>query len=151
MKAKGFSIVELLVVILIFSILASVSIPHITRYYRAYKYNEQVLQVESTLKWAKLIAMERGINTIICVDNDGIKVYNGGLNRTLNCEGQLIRTILRENFVTIQGIGTPVGFDPRGLAIGNGTIRVSRNDGVNACVQYRVRDMSGYIQREACQ
>ncbi|MEM4675800.1 MAG: prepilin-type N-terminal cleavage/methylation domain-containing protein [Nitrososphaerota archaeon] len=158
MRTKGFTLIELLVALMIIAILAGVAIPYITRYYRAYRYNEYVLQVESTLKWARLIAMERGINTLVCLQGQNLSIVNRGQARDLNCTGQVIRSVLvdagDQGFVNIQANNFPVGFDPRGLAFtngGEGTITVRRTDGVNTCTQYVVRNMSAYVERRACQ
>ena len=144
----GFSLIELLIVISIIAILAMVAIPNIMEYYRGYKYQQYVLEVESTLKWARMVAMERSINTAICFENNGLVV------RDTTCQGNpALRSVSIEerdlSFVQISLNGN-TGFDPRGFALGTANIEVRRTDN-NRCVRYTITRFSSLIQRGVCQ
>ncbi len=147
---RGLTLLEVLIVILIISILASIAIPAFGRYYRVYKYNEYVLQVESTLKWARLIAMERGINVGICVQNNTLTLHNMGTRRSGICFGDVIRRIeIRDNFVSLSASGGGSAFDPRGFAIFSSTIRIVRND-TQECACYTLQPLRGFVRRGVC-
>ncbi|MEM4675799.1 MAG: prepilin-type N-terminal cleavage/methylation domain-containing protein [Nitrososphaerota archaeon] len=147
--SRGLTLLEVLIVVLLISILAGVAIPYITRYYRAYRYNEYVLQVESILKWARLIAMERGINVGICVQNNTLTLHNMGTRRSGICSGDVIRRVeVKDNFVSLSASGGGSAFDPRGLAIFSSTIRVQGVDGQCAC--YTMQPLRGLVRRGVC-
>lgn len=149
MKPKGFTLIELLIVIGILTILISVAVPQIMKYYRIYKYNEYVSQVEYTLKWAKVEAMARGVNLGICVENNSITVYDIGSNRSGYCTGTPLRRVeSKDSFVQITGT-SGMGFDPRGLAIMGGNVQV-KNTNTGRCTKFIIQTLRGYIRREAC-
>ncbi|MEM4368313.1 MAG: GspH/FimT family pseudopilin [Candidatus Anstonellales archaeon] len=155
MKPKGFTLIELLIAIGILTILISVAVPQIMKYYRIYKYNEYVSQVEYTLKWAKVEAMARGVNLGICVENNSITVYDIGSNRSGYCSGKELRRVRvesRDSFVQITGT-SGIGFDPRGLAIMGGNVQVSiqvKDTSTGRCTKFVIQTLRGYIRRESC-
>jgi type IV fimbrial biogenesis protein FimT len=148
MRTKGFSLVELLIAMALIVILASVAIPQLQRFYRTYKYNEYVLEVESTIKWARLVAMERSTNVSVCVQGTSLTVYDNGTSRSLQCSGNVLRTVnITDSFVSIQG--SSFNFDPRGLGITAGNVQVKRTD-TGSCVKYTVQSLRGFILKEVC-
>ncbi|MCX8125445.1 MAG: prepilin-type N-terminal cleavage/methylation domain-containing protein, partial [Spirochaetes bacterium] len=123
---KGFSFVELMVVIALITILSAVAIPSITKFYRTYKYIEYTSSMENLVRWAKMTAIERSINVGLCVDttNKRLRVVNMGTNRTGICTGTDLNTLnIEHDFVSIAGSGS--AFDPRGFAIFTGDVCLS--------------------------
>ncbi|MCX7738181.1 MAG: GspH/FimT family pseudopilin [Hydrogenothermaceae bacterium] len=151
MKIKGFTLIEVLVVTAIVAILIKIAIPHIRSYYQMYKYNSYVGQVEYVLKWSRLEAMSRSKNMGICVENNGVSVYDMGYSRSGFCSGTLVRRVdvdSGDNFVQISGT-SGMGFDPRGLAIMGGNIQI-RNGIRNECVRFNIQTLRGSVRRENC-
>lgn len=120
---KGFSLVELMVVIALITILSAVAIPQINKFYRTYKYIEYTSSMENLVRWAKMTAMERSINVGLCVDttNKVLRIVDMGTNRTGICTGTDLNTLrIEHDFVSIGGSGS--AFDPRGFAIFTGNV-----------------------------
>lgn len=146
----GVSLVEILVVLALFVILAGIAIPQITKYYRTYKFNRYVSEVESTIKWARLVAMERGVEVHLSLEGAGseLRIYaRDSVMRAVSIN------LSDQAFVIFEGSGFPVGFDARGLVMFTGqasaTLKVKRTD-TNACVKFEFIRMSGYINKGPC-
>lgn len=115
---KGFSFIELMVVIALITIISAVAIPSITKFYRTYKYIEYTSSMENLVRWAKMTAIERSINVGLCVDttNKTLSIINMGINRTGTCTGTVLNTFrIEHDFVSIGGV--EAGFDPRGFSL----------------------------------
>ncbi len=131
MKSKGFNLVELLVVIAILAILLGVASPYLVKFYKTYKFWEVAGEVDYTVKWAKIYAMKQTTNVGLCVVNNELRVYDVGLNRGgPTCSGTLIRSV-RSEISSISIVGSGAMFDPRGLAIYNGSVCVSDGQSFN--------------------
>lgn len=144
-KNSGFTLTEVLIVISIAVIIAIIAIPNIRKYYSIYKSNEKVKEVESALKWARLVAMERTTNIGLCVENNQLKIIDMGTSRSGICTGSILRTIKGTQDIIISGSGS--AFDPRGLAIFSGSISV--NSSVN-CVRFTIQTLRGFIDKQPC-
>lgn len=153
-RKDGKSLVEILVGLALLTILGSVIIPEINRYYRAFKFQQRLFEIESTLKWARLVAIERGINVGICVTDsepNSLLIYDMEQRRSLICTGTLLKRVkIEEGFISLNASGGGSAFDPRGLAIFSTTITLKRTDG-NACVEYTLAPLRGFIWRKECQ
>lgn len=149
MKPKGFTLIEMLIAVAILSILIMVAVPNISKYYRIYKYNEYVSEVEYALKWTKVEAMARGTNLGICVENNGVTIYDIGPNRSGFCTGTPLRRVeSQDSFVQITGT-SGMGFDPRGLGIMGGNVQI-RDTNTGRCTKFTIQSLRGSIGRESC-
>lgn len=140
---SGFSLVELLVVIVLLAIVAALAFPGLIRYYRAYSFEAKGREIEQLIRWAKIYAMRNSINVGLCVEVDRLEIRDLGTNRGAGiCSGTPIRTVSSEGF---QISGSGVGFDPRGLAIFIGNICLSDNERYYmVCVSYAgIRNVRG--------
>ncbi len=128
LRNKGFSFVELMVVIALISILSAIAVPQINKMYKTYKYIEYTSSMENLVRWAKITAMERSINVGLCIaDNKTLRIVNMGTNRSNICTGSdLITLNIRDDFVFLHGSGA--AFDPRGFDIFNGNVCLTNGD-----------------------
>ncbi len=136
LNKKGFSLVELIIAAAIVSIMVSVAIPNLTKYYRDYIFNDYASQMEYLVKTAKIYAMERTTNVAVCRSGTNLlTLQNIGTSRsfTLACNASslctgtnpttpcIIKTMnITHSYVTLAGSGA--SFDPRGLAILPGNV-----------------------------
>lgn len=152
MKNKGFTLVELILVLAIAGIMLSIAIPNLIKYRKDYIFNDYASQIEYLVKYAKIYAMERSRNIGICVNNNlkTMAIFNIGPDRgastcpTTNtplCVNNnhtapciINRIEISENYISVDGsnYGSVVKIDPRGIAIypGNGG-NICITDGAN--------------------
>lgn len=125
---KGFTLLELLIVIGVIAIAVAIALPSVMAYYRIYKFNEYAYSMENLVRWSKLTAMERSISVGLCVDNTAktLTIVNMGVNRIAPCTGAALNTFrIEDDFVSLEGSNP--AFDPRGFAIFMGNVCVSKN------------------------
>jgi len=132
---KGFSLLEIIIVIALIVIVIAIAFPSFSAFYRTYKFNEYAYSMESLVKASKLTAMERSVNVGVCVDSAAktISIVNMDTSRSHICSGIVLNTLrIEDNFVSLSASGTLEGsegfsFDPRGFAIYTGHVCVSNS------------------------
>jgi general secretion pathway protein H len=71
-RTGGFSLVELLVVLVMLGLLAGVSAPAIGRYYDNLEYRKQVGEITAVLRYARLMAVTRGKPVQLALAEEGV-------------------------------------------------------------------------------
>jgi len=123
---KGFSLLELFIVIALIGVVAAIAAPSLSAYYKTYKFNDYAYSMENFIKASKLTAMERSINVGVCVHQDTktLNITNMNTERSGTCTAPVLNTLqIQDNFVSLSGNG--FAFDPRGFAIFTGNVCVS--------------------------
>lgn len=129
---NGYSIMEFLIVMAIIGILATISIPYLSKYFRFYKYENYASQLELLVRQAKILAMTKSINIGVCVEDEKtIKLIDKGTERGGGiCSGNQtkILKIKPEESSYIRFEGSGFSLDPRGFAILNGNVCVENSE-----------------------
>ncbi len=127
-KSKGFTLVELMFVILIFGLVMTMSMPSFGRFLQTWKLHGEVDRVAAILRTARSAAIMRNINAVFQFDeSQGTYFYFEDLNRDGSHDSGEYRSA---TFTLPPGIrfesqtlgGTVVTFGPKGNTIQNGTI-----------------------------
>lgn len=148
MKNKGFTLVELILVLAIAGIMLSIAIPNLIKYRKDYIFNDYASQIEYLVKYAKIYAMEHSTNIGICVSNSPkqLTIFNIGPDRgESTCQNTstfckdnnhtapciVNRITIPEDYISIIGSNnnSVVKIDSRGIAIHPGA-------GGNVCTSY---------------
>lgn len=128
-KNRGFSLLEILIVIAIIGIVAAIAVPSFMAYYKMHRFNENAFSMESLIKEGKLIAMERSINVGLCVDASAktFQVINMGQSQSNICQGDILRELeITDDFISLSGSGA--FFDARGFSWPHiGSVCISRD------------------------
>lgn len=135
----GFTLMEAVVVFIIISVLAAISIPEIIKYRKQYVFNSYGSQMDYLVKYGKIYAMQKTTNVGICVSGSVFSVRDIGTSRSAAaCGGTVLKTMeikTDDSYVTVAGSGA--SFDPRGLAINQGW----------SCVEYGNKHIKSCISR----
>jgi type IV fimbrial biogenesis protein FimT len=128
---KGFSVIELLVVVIIMGVLAGMGIPIYVNQMKDHALRQYGNNMEYLVRLGKITAMEQTKNVGICVNSaTELIIYNMGTDRgAAICSGTSITSMtIAANHATGYGIGltgSGAAIDPRGLAIWTGNVCVS--------------------------
>jgi Tfp pilus assembly protein FimT len=142
---KAFTLVEMLIVILMATLILAVAINSFPKQRKIYTYQQYISELETTVRMAKLKAVEKSVNISVCPVNNSIVVYNKGSDRSYPCDGNgnIIYTInIDSSIATVKGSG--FSFDPRGLGIMGGNICIQSADG-SMYYKISVQSLSGRI------
>ena len=131
LKKEGFSLLEMIIIIVIVGILAAIAIPSYYGMIKRHKLTQYASEMEYIVKSAKMLAMEKTSNTGLCVDSStNLILYDIGTSRGASiCSGTVIRSMTiplsdaSVNNITFSGSGA--SFDPRGLAIWTGYVCIT--------------------------
>lgn len=146
MNSKGFSLIELMVVIILISILSVAGVAMFTRQMKDHKLIQYAGNMEYLVKYAKMAAIERTTNVEICISNNILTIYNLGTTRpnAKVCAGTQMNGMSIDNadvsgsHITLSG--TSVSVDPRGFPI-------YPPDGGNVCVSNEGQYFKVYVQK----
>jgi len=156
-KKAGLSILEIMIALAILFILASITFPDFRKVYRTYKFNSYAYKLESLVRYAKIVAMEKTVHVSICVDTNAkiisLYIYNETTSRDPSCSGDLISQLkITDDWVSLTSSWgwskSGEMFDPRGLALFGGHICIS--DGTSY-FEIKTQSNRGAIRTEAGQ
>ncbi|MDI6801640.1 MAG: type II secretion system protein [Thermodesulfovibrionales bacterium] len=122
-KQRGFSVVEMVIVVSMITIVSVIALPTIIKFQRDYKFWDYSSQVEYLVKYAKIYAMEHTTNVGICVSNNQLTIRDLGPTRSANaCSGSdnaKKSMNISDHYISMTGSnnGSVVSIDPRGVAI----------------------------------
>ena len=127
-KSKGFSLVELMFVILIFGLVMAASIPSFGRFLQTWKLHGEVDRLAATLRTARSVAVMRNISAVFQFDTDA-----GTYFYFEDDDGDSVRDSAEYRSATFTlppGIsfesetlgGTTITFGPRGNTMQSGSI-----------------------------
>jgi prepilin-type N-terminal cleavage/methylation domain-containing protein len=148
---KGFSLVEIILVLAMAAIMMSIALPSLMKYYKSYKFEDYASQIDYLVKYGKIYAMEHSTNIGVCVDNSFKKltIYNIGPDRNVGiCQNT--NTLCKENNHTAPCVIGKLVIDEKDkddiILIGSNSGNVARIDprgilipspiGGNICISY---------------
>lgn len=132
-SVRGFTYIELLFVIAIFAVLASVTLPALNGTMAAYRLRASADVVASELDAARVMAISRGAIYEVQFTGSQVAVIDP---QETNPTDRYARTPKRmEDGVTVSG--TTIVFRPRGSAVG-GTISLTNEGGMTTSVRVEV-------------
>lgn len=124
---KGFTLIEVCIVIVVIIVVAAIAVPSFKTYYRIHKFKDYSYSMENMIKGSKVIAMERSVNIGVCVDSTAktVRIVDMGVSRSEICTGTTLNTLkIEDDFVTLSSTETSkdkgtygLAFDPRGFSI----------------------------------
>ncbi|UCG50472.1 MAG: GspH/FimT family protein [Candidatus Latescibacterota bacterium] len=129
-RKKGFTLVELMFVILVFGLLMLLSLPGFNKFLQTWKLNGEIDKMAASMRTARSAAIMKNIDAVFQFDiNQNVYFYfedEDGDGSRDGGEYRSARYTLPPG-ITFQGhtlAGTTITFGPRGNASQNGTITI---------------------------
>jgi type IV fimbrial biogenesis protein FimT len=139
MKQNGLTLVEILVVVAIVSLLATLAGVEYTGWIRKYNAENQIKTLYSDMMEARVNAMQKNVQHIFGLSGGGYTVCEDG-NLDRSCDAgktvaRLSKSDLKHTLTwALSGGGDDVSFDRRGLSMVNGHISIDASDADVDCV-----------------
>jgi len=156
MKARGYSLVEMVVVIGIISILLSIATLRFNEYSKRYRMEAQTRLIYSELLKARINALYQRRSTRVKLYANRFEVYSSGLDDTAGVAPVRTQALSFPIVCTgdeVAAEGYPVDFDSKGLVTWR-SICVDQSDGlaaVDSIVTWRTRVRIGKKEKgDAC-
>jgi len=133
-QAKGFTLLELMIVIAVLGILAAVAIPNFVSQMPKYRLNGAARQVMGDLMWARMqaVSLNRRVKVFFLSNNHEYKICDDADNNGTVADGEgdvQLKDIHNEyHDVTIGSNNDPI-FSPRGTATNLPTITLTNPSG----------------------
>ena len=157
-KKSGFTMVELVIVIAIIAILASIAVPNLLRWLPNYRLRSATQDLFNNIQLTKLTAIKRNTNCAVTFLADRYTVFVDTNGNFIDDDGAQIKSVLWTQYhgnVSVTGntfdpsAGQPTfAFQPSGLpevnlGLPNGTVSLNNTNGRNTSV---VVSQAGHIR-----
>ncbi|MEN8134910.1 MAG: GspH/FimT family pseudopilin [Thermodesulfobacteriota bacterium] len=108
--SRGFSLFEILAVLVILGLMAGTAIPTVGRIYDSLKFRQQIRKFSSILRYAKLVAVTRGetVNLKLAEDEECVFQLTGPVEESRDC------SLGEEEDLTMEP--EEISFYPEGIA-----------------------------------
>jgi prepilin-type N-terminal cleavage/methylation domain-containing protein len=135
MNARGFGMIELLVVVAVVGILAAIGYPHVSTYLRAASLRAGAQELATIVNGGRQLAISRNTNVCVSLSNNQAQYRIGAVNPCTagtvytGVETQADGTIALSNNIQITASTANVVFSALGAATTAGTYTVHNPDG----------------------
>ena len=123
-KNSGYTIIEIMAVISIIAIVASIVIPNVLGWLPKYRLSSGAEEIQSTLQLARLGAIKRNTSATVTFDTAN-HTYLAAISGQTIKKGEMPSGII----IASSNPSSPVQFNGRGLANDSTTILVQNNQG----------------------
>jgi len=126
-KNGGFTLIELMIVILMIGILSAIVVPNIGTWMSNYSVSKNANDTLSALKFARAQAINLSETIIFSFDTEGFSmVVDENLNSTIDSTDPVLQSEIYHRTVTIitNTIGPTINFNQRGIPSASGLIRL---------------------------